>query len=213
VLGPGRGLTALVSNAGIAALSGDVSCEGCPIEVQQRVMDVNFFGAVRVVQAFLPLVRAARGTVVVNSALMAHTRLPFNGGYAASKCALEGWMDSLRREVAPLGVRVALIEAAGITSDLEAKQDPSSVPADTPYRAQRPLIRMSAQMMRKKAGDPRLSPRRVSELMAAAVADSRPKPRRIVGGGARPIWVLGCLPDRAQDAVFRAGLWALARRA
>jgi NAD(P)-dependent dehydrogenase (short-subunit alcohol dehydrogenase family) len=176
-------------------------------------MDVNFFGAVRVVQAFLPLVRAARGTVVVNSALMAHTRLPFNGGYAASKCALEGWMDSLRREVAPLGVRVALIEAAGITSDLEAKQDPSSVPADTPYRAQRPLIRMSAQMMRKKAGDPRLSPRRVSELMAAAVADSRPKPRRIVGGGARPIWVLGCLPDRAQDAVFRAGLWALARRA
>jgi NAD(P)-dependent dehydrogenase (short-subunit alcohol dehydrogenase family) len=103
VLGPGRGLTALVSNAGIAALSGDVSCEGCPIETQQRVMDVNLFGAVRVVQAFLPLVRAARGTIVFNSALMAHTMIPFNGGYAASKCALEGWADSLRREIAPLG--------------------------------------------------------------------------------------------------------------
>ncbi|WP_369252848.1 SDR family NAD(P)-dependent oxidoreductase [Geodermatophilus amargosae] len=212
LLGPGQGLTALVSNAGIAALSGDVSCEGCPIETQQRVMDVNFFGAVRVVQAFLPLVRAARGTVVVNSALMAHTRLPFNGGYAASKCALEGWVDSLRREVAPLGVRVALIEAAGIHSDLEAKQDPSGIPADTPYRAQQPLIAMSAAMMRRRAGDPRLSPRRVSELMAAAIVDRRPRPRRIVGGGARPIWLLGCLPDRAQDAVFRAGLWTLARR-
>lgn len=69
VLGPGQGLTALVSNAGIAALSSDVSCEGCPLETPQRVMDVNFFGAVRAVQAFLPLERAARGTVVVNSAL------------------------------------------------------------------------------------------------------------------------------------------------
>lgn len=212
LLEPERGLTALISNAGIAALSGDVSCEGCPIEIQQRVMDVNFFGAVRVVQTFLPLVRAARGTIVFNSALMAHTVLPFNGGYAASKCALEGWADSLRREVAPLGVRVALIEAAGIASELEAKQDPSRVPADTPYRAQRPLISMTAQMIRTRAGDPRLSPRRVSELMANAIADQWPKPRRIVGGGARPIWVLGCLPDRAQDAVFNVGLRLLARR-
>ena len=69
VLGPGQGLTALVSNAGIAALGSDVSCEGCPLETPQRVMDVNFFGAVRAVQAFLPLERAARGTVVVDSAL------------------------------------------------------------------------------------------------------------------------------------------------
>jgi NAD(P)-dependent dehydrogenase (short-subunit alcohol dehydrogenase family) len=212
VLGPERGLAALVSNAGIQAPSGDVSCEGCPIEIQQRVMDVNFFGAVRVVQAFLPLVRRARGTIVFNSALMAHTVIPFNGGYAASKCALEGWADSLRREVAPLGVRVALIEAAGIATELEAKQDPSSIPAHTPYRAQRPLIRTSMKMMRKKAGDPRLSPRRVSELIAKAIADRRPKPRRIVGGGARPIWVLGCLPDRVQDAVFGVGLRLLARR-
>jgi hypothetical protein len=108
---------------------------------------------------------------------------------------------------------VALIQVAGIASELEAEQAPSSVPADTPYRAQRPLVRVFAQTMHAKAGDPRLSPRRVSELMAAAVADRRPEPRRIVGGGTRPVWVLGWLPDRAQDAVFRAGLWALARRA
>jgi NAD(P)-dependent dehydrogenase (short-subunit alcohol dehydrogenase family) len=170
-----------VSNAGIAALSRDVSYEGCPSEIQQRVMSVNFFGAVRVVQAFLPLVRAARGTVVVDSALMAHTRRPFNGGYAASKCALEGWVDSLRREVAPLGVRLALVQPAGIISELEARQDSSGVPDNTPYRAQRPLVRMSARMMRDRADDPRMSPRRVSELMAAAIADRRPKPRRTLG--------------------------------
>jgi NAD(P)-dependent dehydrogenase (short-subunit alcohol dehydrogenase family) len=175
-------------------------------------MDVNFFGAVRVVQAFLPLVRAARGTIVFNSALMAHTVIPFNGGYAASKCALEGWADSLRREVAPLGVRVALIEAAAVASELESKQDPAHIPADTPYHAQRPMIRTFIEMQRKRAGDPKVSPRRVSELMAAAIASPRPKPRRIVGGGARPIWVLGCLPDRAQDVVFGAGLRWLARR-
>lgn len=99
------GLTALVSNAGIAAMSGAASCEQCPIETQQMVMDVNFFGAVRVVEAFLPLLRASKGTVIFNTALMARTAIPFNGGYAASKCALEGWADSVRREVQPLGVK------------------------------------------------------------------------------------------------------------
>ena len=44
-------------------------------------------------------------------------------------------MDRLPREIAPLGVRVALVQAAAITSEPEAKQDPSCVPDDTPYLA------------------------------------------------------------------------------
>lgn len=206
------GLTAVVTNAGIAAFSGDVSCEGCPIETQQRVMEVNHFGAVRVIQAFLPLVRAAQGTVVVNSALMAHTVLPFSAGYAMSKSALECWADSLRREVAPLGVRVAIIQAAEISSALIGKQDVSRVPGNTPYPVQRKFMLLTKRLERRFAGRPSASPRRVSELMVRAVASRRPKPRRIIGGGSRPIWLLGCLPDRIQDAAFKTGLSIIANQ-
>ncbi len=137
-VGP-QGLTALISNAGIAAMSGATSCEECPLETQQRVMDVNHFGAVRVIQAFLPLLRAAKGTVVVNTALMAHTVIPFNAGYAASKCALEGWTDSLRREVAHLGIRVAMIEAAYISSGMEHKQHADTATTSEIYPAEAAL--------------------------------------------------------------------------
>jgi NAD(P)-dependent dehydrogenase (short-subunit alcohol dehydrogenase family) len=207
------GLTALVSNAGIAAMSGPASCEECPIETQQRVMDVNFFGAVRVVQTFLPLLRASRGTIVFNTALMAKTVIPFNGGYAASKCALEGWADSLRREVGPLGVRVAMIEAGYIASELEKKQRPAPVDHDRIYPLEASVHAAMAGSSAKLANRPAASPRRVSEAMVAAVRAENPKPRRIVGLGARPIRALGALPDRLQDRIFAAGLPRMARRA
>jgi NAD(P)-dependent dehydrogenase (short-subunit alcohol dehydrogenase family) len=210
-VGPG-GLTALVSNAGIAAMSGAASCEECPIETQQMVMDVNFFGAVRVVRAFLPLLRASRGTIIFNTALMARTVIPFNGGYAASKCALEGWADSLRREVEPLGVRVAMIEAGYIASDLEHKQREPSADHERIYPLEAGIHAAMTKSSAKLAGRAGASPRRVSEAMAAAAVAENPRPRRIVGLGARPIWMIGALPDRLQDRIFAAGLPRLARR-
>ena len=210
-VGPG-GLTALVSNAGIAAMSGAASCEQCPIETQQMVMDVNFFGAVRVVQAFLPLLRVSQGTVIFNTALIARTVIPFNAGYAASKCALEGWADSLRREVQPLGVRVAMIEAGYIASDLERKQhvaraeDPQIYPLEAGIHA---AMTKSSTRLANRAN---ASPRRVSEAMAAAASAKNPRPRRIVGVGARLIWTIGALPDWLQDRIFAAALPRLARR-
>ena len=207
-----EGLTALVSNAGIAAMSGAASCEECPVETQQRVMDVNFFGAVRVIQAFLPMLRKSHGTVVVNTALMAHTVIPFNGGYAASKWALEGWADSLRREVGPYRVRVAMIEAGYISSELEHKQK-ALPPVGGAYPLEAGLQAAIAASSRRLAGRPSASPRRVSEAMVRAVRSGNPKPRRIVGTGARVIWTVGCLPDRVQDALFRTALPRLARRA
>ena len=202
----GRGLAGLFSNAGIAAYSGDLSCEGCPLETQPRVMDVNHFGAVRVVQAFLPLVRRARGTIVINTALMTRTVIPFNAGYAASKAALETWADSLRREVRPHGVRVVVVRAAAVSSALESKQDPDAIPTDTPYPEQAGLARYFLAMQARHHDDPSCSPRRVSEKVAAALQSSHPAPKVIVGGGALPIWALGGLPARVQDAVIGAAV-------
>lgn len=196
------GLRALFSNAGVAAFDGDVSCEGCPLETQQRLMEVNHFGAVRVIQAFLPMLRAARGTIVVNSALMARTVLPFNAGYGASKAALEAWCDALRREVRPHGVRVAMIEAAFIASSLAGKQHADEVPAGGLYPGQRVIAGQLASAERRFGRSRRAAPERFAEAVAAAIESPNPRPRRIVGLGARPIWLVGGLPDRVQDAVF-----------
>ena len=209
------GLTTLISNAGIAQLSVPSSCEQCPLPTQQRVMDVNFFGAVRVVQAFLPLLRASRGTVVFNTALMAHTVLPFNAGYAASKCALEGWADSLRREVHPAGIRVAIIEAGYLASDLESKQQGPHTAAsvDQIYPLESALHAAMSRSSTALADRRSASPRRMSEAMFAAAEATRPKPRRIVGTGARAIWSVGCLPTGTQDRLIGSALTRLARRA
>lgn len=200
-VGPG-GLHGFFSNAGIAAMAGDSSAEAVPLTTVERVMQVNYIGAVRAMQAFMPMVRSARGTVVVNSALMTHTVLPFNAGYAPSKAALETWAVALRREAARYGVRVVIIRPAGISTSLEAKQDPAAVPADSPYPEQRGFLEHGLRMQKQRRDSPALSPRRVSERVAQAL-EGRTAPYRNVGGGHVPIWVIGTLPARAQDAILR----------
>lgn len=195
----GSPFAGVFSNAGIAHFEGDTSSEGTPMSVLQTMMDVNFFGGVRFIRAFLPLARAARATVVVNSALMARTVLPFNAGYAASKCALEGWVDSLRREISPLGVRVVLIEAAGISTGLMTDRDATVVAEDNPYPGQRAFLQKAFASMDDHASDPRCSPRRVSELVAHALQTPRPRSRYIAGGGSHAIHALGSLPPLVQD--------------
>ena len=195
----GSPFAGVFSNAGIAHFEGHTSAEGTPMSVLQTMLDVNFFGSVRFITTFLPLARAANACVVVNSALMARTVLPFNGGYAASKCALEGWVDSLRREISPLGVRVVLIEAAGISTGLMTRRDNDAIDDDNPYPEQRAFLQKAFDSMDGRESDPRCSPRRVSELVAHALQTSRPRSRYVVGGGAHAIHALGNLPPTVQD--------------
>lgn len=193
----------IFSNAGIAHFEGDTSSEGTPMSVLQTMMDVNFFGSVRFIAAFLPLARATGACVVVNSALMAHTVLPFNSGYAASKCALEGWIDSLRREIAPRGVRVVLVEAAGISTGLVDQWAAEMVDQRNPYPEQRAFLRHAFASMDGREADPRCSPRRVSEIVAHALQTAHPRSRYVVGGGARAIHALGNLPPTVQDRALQ----------
>ena len=212
-IGVGAKLVGLFSNAGIAGFDDDVSSEGMSMERLERILEVDFLGGVRFIRGFLPILRASRGTVVINSALMAQTVIPFNGGYAAAKCALEGWADSLRREIAPLGVRVVLIEAAAVATNLGARQSPEAIPTDTPYRTMAPMVKFFLGTQAKIDSKPGASPRRVSEIVKHALEARRPKTRYTVGVGARPISLLGRLPDKIQDKIMLAGLKRIASKA
>lgn len=118
-------LFALVNNAGIF-MSGPV--DWMRMEDYQKMMDVNFFGCVRTVKAFLPLLMARsggpgsshRGRIVNVSSVAGLIAGPHLSAYHASKYAIEGWSDSLRREVAPYGLHVSLIEPSFLRTPMLA---------------------------------------------------------------------------------------------
>ncbi|MGI9196878.1 MAG: SDR family NAD(P)-dependent oxidoreductase [Candidatus Nanopelagicales bacterium] len=198
-------LRGIFSNAGIEGRSPDLSAEGCPISTLTQVMDVNYFGAVRFIQGFLPMAREDRSTIVVNSALMARIVIPFNGGYAPSKAALESWAIALRREIAPHGVRVALIELGGIATSLTTQV--AETPAPNPaYPQQAAVMAEFATMATKGADNPKMQPERAAELVASALAARNPRIRYLGGGGAHLLATVAQLPQRAQDRLVAAML-------
>ena len=114
----GAELHVLVNNAGIA-VSGPV--EVVPVEDWRRQMEINLLGQVAVTRALLPAVLRARGHIVNMSSIGGRVANPLFGPYSASKFALEAMSDALRREVAPHGVRVVVVEPGGIATPIWEK--------------------------------------------------------------------------------------------
>lgn len=102
----------LVNNAGIG---GNAVAEECPVSLYHDVMNVNVYGAVRCLQAVLPGMRARRSGCIVNiSSIAGRIAALAQSPYVTSKWALEGLSEALAQELAPFGVRVAIIEP-GVT--------------------------------------------------------------------------------------------------
>ncbi len=114
------GLDALVNNAGIA-VSGPL--EFLPIKRFEDQVRVNVFGTVAVTQAFLPLLRKAKGRIVNISSESGRIAMPLMAPYAASKHALEALTDALRVELLPSGIKVVLIEPGSIKTSMWEKTD------------------------------------------------------------------------------------------
>ena len=108
-------IDALVNNAGYC-LRGAV--EECAESEIRRQFDTNFFGTVRTIQKVLPCMRAARrGTIINFSSIAALSTSEGSAFYGASKCAVEGLSDGLRKEVGPLGVKVMVVETGPFKTD------------------------------------------------------------------------------------------------
>jgi len=98
----------LVNNAGYSVLG---AVEETSMEQFRSMMDVNFFGAADLTKAVVPVLREqGSGTIVQMSSLGGLITYPGLGGYNATKHALEGLSESLATELAPLGIRVLLVE-------------------------------------------------------------------------------------------------------
>ena len=101
-------IDALVNNAGFGLWGPVETLSDAELKIQ---FETNFFAAVRMMRAVLPAMTEQRRGIIVNiSSALGRMGTPFNGAYVSSKFALEGISESLKTEVQPFGVRVALVE-------------------------------------------------------------------------------------------------------
>src|SRR6202167_1449282 len=112
------GLDILINNAGILT-PGPI--EVLPLDAIRREFDVNVFGALSVINAFLPALRKARGRIVQVSTWTASVPLPFNGPSGASKAAMEVFSAVYRAELKSFGIDVVVAAAGNMKTGGPAK--------------------------------------------------------------------------------------------
>lgn len=170
----------IVNNAGYGLLS---SVEEATDEEIERVFAVNFHGTRRVIQAALPRLRAQRSGHIVNITSMAAVAPnPGSGYYAAAKMAVEGVSQSLAREVAPLGIRVTLVEPSAFRTDFLSEHSirrSATKLQDYATTAGAAQDRLAA-MAGKQAGDPA----RAAAAIIQAVDSPKPPLHLVLGSDA-----------------------------
>jgi NAD(P)-dependent dehydrogenase (short-subunit alcohol dehydrogenase family) len=119
ILDEAGGVDVLVNNAGIG---GNAVVEECPPQLYLDSFNVNLCGAVRCLQQVLPGMRARRAGAVVNiTSVVGRVAALAQSPYVASKWAFEGLSEGLAQELAPFGIRVAIIEPGVTKSAIFAK--------------------------------------------------------------------------------------------
>ena len=198
------GLAGLVNNAGIG-FGGPL--EYADLDEMRRGYEVNVFGVMAVTQAFLPLLRRAKGRIVNVSSGAGKASTPLLGPYCSSKFALEGLSDALRIELRGAGIAVVIIEPGFVDtpmqtkgkSDIEKIQAASSDEARERYGAAMKKLEQNMERFGKNA----TAPETAAKVIHRALTSARPRTRYPVGNDARLLVPLTrILPDRAKDRIF-----------
>ena len=177
---------ALVNNAGFAlpGFADDVT----DAELRQQ-FDTNFFGAAAVTRAFLPqLRRQGFGHILMVSSVSGRLGFPGVGSYTASKFALEGWTETLRFEMKPLGIQVVLVEPGAFETDIWTRN--AKLSAGLQSSIHRMHRESPAGANGWRATQKRANPQIVADTLAAVLGTPRPKLRYVVGKDARAALVM-----------------------
>lgn len=173
-----RRLFGLVNNAGIA-VSGPLL--HLDTDDLRRQLEINLFGVHNVTRAFADVLgadpdRAGKpGRIIMMSSVGGQNGMPFVGAYAASKFALEGYSQSLRRELMLYGIDVIVIGPGAIKTPIWDKAEAEDLQrfGNTPYA---PFVKRVAEYM-LNMGHNGLPPAEVGALVWKCLADAKPKTR------------------------------------
>jgi NAD(P)-dependent dehydrogenase (short-subunit alcohol dehydrogenase family) len=162
------GLDVLVNNAG-AGIFGPV--EACSDDDFRRMMEVNYFGPVRVLRAALAHLRSTGGALINIASMAGIVAMPGTSPYAAAKHAMVGLSETLAAELAPLGVKVIIVLPGGFRTDFWSartttiRDDFNGIYA--PYMAGQ-IRRLSSAHVGNELGDPAKLPNALFEALDAA---------------------------------------------
>lgn len=170
----------LVNNAGFAVAG---FAEDIKLEELRLQLETNFFGAVAVTKAILPTMRKQRsGHIIQMSSIVGLQGSVTISSYAASKHALEGWSESLRLEVKPLGIQVVLVEPGAFDTGIwtqGAHMGEESKKSTSPY------FERSLRMREVLRKIPKADPIAVARAIVAIAENPNPKLRYLVGRDAK----------------------------
>ncbi|HJT48263.1 MAG TPA: SDR family oxidoreductase [Nitrososphaeraceae archaeon] len=178
----------LVNNAGYALVG---ALEQTSMEEIKAQFETNFFGAVRVMQAAIPIMRKQRSGRIVNITSMGgRVAIPLDSIYHATKFALEGLSESIQYELGPFGIKVILIEPGAVGTNfwknwkMAAKAERSGDNTDySQYKQIENNMSESFKQMVQNA----IHPSEVAKVILQAVKDDNPNFRHVVGKDAATI--------------------------
>ncbi|MFD0387499.1 SDR family NAD(P)-dependent oxidoreductase [Tistrella bauzanensis] len=187
----------LVNNAGYAELGFFETFTDAAV---RRQFEVNLFGTMNVARAVAPHMRARRSGLIVT--ISSVSGLVSNGGgvYAASKFAVEGWMEGFAQELAPLGVRSLLVEPGMLRTDFMDQQSARFGSIDIPDYAEA-VAQYRAFVdgaNGRQPGDPKLLAARI-----VALASQAEVPSRLVFGDDARQWA-GAKLDQLRQEIARS---------
>jgi NAD(P)-dependent dehydrogenase (short-subunit alcohol dehydrogenase family) len=170
----------LVNNAGfpVAGFAEDIRLEELRLQ-----FETNFFGAVALTKAVLPTMRQQRsGHIIQVSSIVGLQGAVTVSSYSASKHALEGWSESLRLELNPLGIKVVLVEPGAFQTDIWTR---SAVMGKEATKPTSPNLQRSLNMRERIPKIPKDDPVIVARAIAAIAQDPNPRLRYLVGRDAK----------------------------
>jgi NAD(P)-dependent dehydrogenase (short-subunit alcohol dehydrogenase family) len=205
----GETLAGLVNNAGIAV--------GGPVlelsaDEFRRQMEVNFIGPIIATQAFGPLLgsdpslKGPRGKIVMISSVAGKNGNPLSSAYSASKHAIEGLSESLRREMMLFGIDVIIIAPGAVKTPIWSKADEVDISAykNSPYFPAMERVRKFFLHL----GEIGLPPERIAARVADVLTSANPRVRYEITPDPMQHLIRALLPKRVVDRIIakRLGL-------
>jgi short-subunit dehydrogenase len=157
----------VLSNVGIGFFG---PFEEIDLEAALKCMEINVIGTATIFQAFIPSMRErGKGKLIAVSSLVGEIPFPFESIYSASKFAVEGLVLSMRYEVEPFGLRVALVQPAQVSTGFAAKIH--KLPREgSPYRERvKRFIHRDEELIKTAP-----TPRRAAAVIARIIESERP---------------------------------------
>jgi NAD(P)-dependent dehydrogenase (short-subunit alcohol dehydrogenase family) len=208
----GETLAGLVNNAGIAVAGPLLELSADDF---RRQMEVNVIGPVIATQAFAPLLgsdpqmKGLKGRIVMLSSVAGKTGNPLTSAYVASKHAIEGLSESLRRELMLFGIDVIVVAPGAVKTPIWSKSEDVDISAykNSPYLPALEKVRAFMQHLSKIG----LPPEKIAGRIAEALTADHPKVRYAITPDPMRHLITGWLPKRMVDGIMAKRLGLLPR--